>query len=84
MKNITIVETKYINEKTKGGNWSTVNKEVETKLVSKDYYDGVLTWNPQDERRTRSYTALGYIVTKITTPHPSGDYRIVREYDIQI
>lgn len=85
MKNITIIETKYINEKTKGGNWSTVKKQLEEpRLVSKDYYDGVLTWNPQGERRTREYTALGYIVTKITTPHPSGDYRIVREYDIQI
>ena len=84
MKNITIIETKYINEKTKGGNWSTVKKQLETKTVTRQFYENVLTWNPQGERRTREYTALGYIVTRITSPNPTGDYRVVREYDIQI
>lgn len=81
MKNITIIETKYINEKTKGGNWSTVKKELETKTVTKEFYENVLTWKPQGERRTSSYTYLGYVVTKITTPSPTQTYRVVREYD---
>ena len=83
MKNITIIETTYINERTKSGNWSTVKKELETKTITRQFYENVLTWKPQGERRTREYTALGYIVTRITSPHPSGDYRVVREYDIQ-
>lgn len=83
MKNTKIVETMYINEKTKGGNWSTVKKQLETKTVTRQFYENVLTWKPQGERRTKSYTSLGYIVTRITSPSPSGDYRVVREYDIQ-
>lgn len=79
----TIIETKYINEKTKSGRWSTVRKELETRQVTRQFYENVLTWKPQGERRTREYTALGYIVTRITSPSPSGDYRVVREYDIQ-
>lgn len=81
MTNIKIVETMYINEKTKGGNWSTVKKELKTKTVTKEYYDNVLSWKPQGERRYSEYTYLGYIVTRITSPNPSQDYRVAREYD---
>ena len=81
MTNIKIVETKYINEKTKGGRWSTVKVAPKTQEVTKEFYENVLTWKPQGERRTREYTALGYIVTKITTPSPTQTYRVVREYD---
>jgi hypothetical protein len=84
MKNITIIETTYINERTKSGNWSTVKKELEKGQVTRQFYENVLTWKPQGERRTREYTPLGYIVTRITTPHPSGDYRVVREYDFEL
>ena len=81
MTNIKIVETMYTNEKTKGGNWSTVKKELQTRQVTKEFYENVLTWKPQGERRTRSYTYLGYVVTRITSPNPSQEYRVVREYD---
>lgn len=84
MTNITIKETKFINEVTPGGNWSTVKKELETQEVTKEYYENTLTWKPEGERRYSSHTPLGYVVTKITTPSPLGDYRIVRKYDIKV
>lgn len=84
MTNIKIVETKYINEKTKSGRWSTVKVAPKTQEVTKEFYENVLTWKPQGERRTSSYTYLGYVVTKITTPSPTQTYRVVREYDFEL
>lgn len=84
MTKLQIKETKFINEVTKGGNWSTVKKEMETQEVTKEFYENVLTWKPEGERRYSSHTPMGYVVTRITTPHPSGTFRVVREYEIEI
>lgn len=72
--------TIYKNYKTKGGNWSTIKHGLETKKVTREFYNNIVEHPWKEDRMTRSYTSKGYLVTKVVTTNPHTPERTVREF----
>ena len=72
--------TIYRNHKTKGGNWSTIKYDLETKKITREFYNNIVKHPWSTDRMTREYTSKGYLVTRVATTNPYADERTVREF----
>lgn len=74
--------TKYYNGRTKGGYWSTVKKDLIVNDIDKEQYHNIVNNLWHGDKVSRSYTSKGYLITRLTNNAPSGDVRVVYEFDI--
>ena len=74
--------TRYFNGRTKSGYWSTIKHDLTVNDIDKEKYYMIVDnlWN--DDKVSRSYTSKGYLIARLTNNSPSGDERMVYEFEI--
>lgn len=80
-KRLTITLIKYYQSK-KGRKW--VNDKQETSVISLEGYNDILDFKLVNDRYYKGYTCVGDIVDKITNVSPSGDRRVVYNFDFKL
>ena len=74
--------TKYTNGRTKSGYWSTIKHDLTVNDIDKERYDIIVDNLWHGDKTSRSYTSKGYLITRLTNNGPSGDRRMVYEFEI--
>lgn len=80
MKKDNIIMKKWYEYRTPKGYWSTVKNEFEQKAITDDEYFKFIDNLWRNDRKTRSYTRLGYLPTRITNVAPCNSQRVVYEF----
>ena len=66
----------------KGSKW--VNDKEETSVINLEEYNNILDFKLANDRYYKGYTCVGNIVDKITSVSPSGDSRVVYNFDFKL
>ena len=74
--------TRYMNGRTKSGYWSTIKHDLTVNDIDKEQYYRIVDNLWHGDKTSRSYTSKGYLITRLTNNSPSGDERMVYEFDI--